>query len=90
MKQRVHAPRLYAPHRAAGVARLCSVVTTPSTVQAGVAGALRNLSASEATRQAIVAAGGMEALSAAAQLHADNERLQAEVAGALRNLAGEA
>ena len=65
-------------------ARLCA------TVQAGVAGALRNLSASEATRQAIVAAGGMEALSAAAQLHADNERLQAEVAGALRNLAGEA
>ena len=58
--------------------------------QAGVAGALRNLSASEATRQAIVAAGGMEALSAAAQLHVDNERLQAEVAGALRNLAGEA
>ena len=66
------------------VPRLCA------TVQAGVAGALRNLSASEATRQAIVAAGGMEALSAAAQLHADNERLQAEVAGALRNLAGEA
>ena len=64
--------------------------TLCATVQAGVAGALRNLSASEATRQAIVAAGGMEALSAAAQLHADNERLQAEVAGALRNLAGEA
>ena len=59
-------------------------------VQAGVAGALRNLSASEATRQAIVAGGGMEALAIATQLHADNERLRAEVAGALRNLAGEA
>jgi hypothetical protein len=57
-------------------------------VQAGVAGALRNLSASETTRQAIVAAGGKEALAMATQLHADNERLQAEVAGALRNLAG--
>ena len=55
-----------------------------------MAGALRNLSASEATRQVILAGGGMEALTMATQLHADNERLQAEVAGALRNLAGEA
>ena len=75
-----------------GIRALVVAATTHAAnaiVQAGVAGALRNLSATEATRQAIVAGGGMEALAMATQLHADNERLQHEVAGALRNLAAE-
>ena len=63
--------------------------TSLHLLQAGVAGALRNLSTSEAARAAIVAGGGVEALAVAARLHADNGRLQAEVAGALHNLAGE-
>ena len=58
-------------------------------MQAGVAGALRNLSVTEANRKMIVVSGGMEALVLASQIHADNEKLQSEVAGALRNLAGE-
>ena len=53
------------------------------------AGALRNLSVKAALREAIVAGGGMETLAMATQVHADNEKLQAEVAAALRNLAGE-
>ena len=55
-----------------------------------MAGALRNLSVTEANRKAIIASGGMESLVLASQIHADNEKLQSEVAGALRNLAGEA
>jgi hypothetical protein len=55
-------------------------------VQAGVAGALRNLSVTEANRKAIIKCGGMEALVLASQIHAENEKLQSEVAGAPRTL----
>jgi hypothetical protein len=58
-------------------------------VQAGVAGALRNLSVNESNRKQIIACGGIAALDMAATLHAENEKLQIEVAGARRNLLGD-
>ena len=63
--------------------------TTNAIVQAGVAGALRNLSVNEANRKLILQAGGVSALDTAQQMHAGNEKLQIEVAGARRNLLGE-
>ena len=59
-------------------------------VQAGVAGALRNLAIDEANRKLIVDAGGITTLDAAATMHKDNQRVQGEITGAKRNLMGEA
>ena len=42
--------------------------TSNATVQAGVAGALRNLAVTEGNRKAIIASGGIEAIVLAAQV----------------------
>jgi hypothetical protein len=55
-------------------------------VQAGVAGALRNLSVSPSIAQLIVEKNAIQSLVQAAQAHSTNAIVQAGVAGALRNL----
>jgi len=55
-------------------------------VQAGVAGALRNLSVSPQIAQLIVEKNAIQSLVQAAQVHTTNAIVQAGVAGALRNL----
>jgi len=55
-------------------------------VQAGVAGALRNLSVSASIAQLIVEKNAIQSLVNAARIHTTNAIVQAGVAGALRNL----